>query len=304
MLSKQQTTCYSRAGSILRLMRPKHYLKNLLLFVALVFSRRLFDVTAFLWTVCGFLAFSLLSSAIYTLNDILDAEADRQHEVKRGRPIAAGEISISNAYKLAVLFFLSALLLNALIPGTAWKTCLLMLFYFAVNLGYSMGLKHIPFLDIFLLVLGFLLRVLYGAAIIDESVSNWVSLTVISLSFYLGLGKRRNELRKSDGQATTRRVLQYYTFSFLDKFMYICLSLAIVFYALWSADAAIIARYGTNKLVWTVPFVILLMMKYSADIESDSYGDPVDVIMADRPLLIMGIVYAVAMLLLIYVPGI
>ena len=174
----------------------------------------------------------------------------------------------------------------------------------SINVGYSLGLKHIPFVDITLLASGFLIRVLYGAVIINGEVSNWVSLTIISISFYLGLGKRRNELKKSNGQAVTRKVLMYYSFNFLDKFMYLCLALSIVFYSLWSADTEVIARYGTNKLIWTVPFVIVLMMKYSADVESDSHGDPVDVITNDKPLIVMGAVYAVMMLLLIYIPGI
>ena len=304
MLLKQSQKKRSPVWSIIRLMRPQHYLKNLLLFVAIVFSGKLFDPASLLQVVCGFFSFSILSSAIYTLNDIIDVESDRLHERKRNRPIASGEISIPVARGLAVLFFLMALLLNALVPASSWKTFPLLLLYFAVNLGYSMGLKHVPFLDLFLLVLGFLIRVLYGAALISESVSNWVSLTVISLSFYLGLGKRRNELKKGSGKAVTRHVLQFYSVDFLDKFMYLCLALAIVFYALWSADSAIIIKYGANKLIWTVPFIILLTMKYSADVESDSHGDPVDVILGDRALLVMGIIYAFAMIALIYIPGI
>ncbi len=287
-----------------QLMRPKHYLKNVLLFISLVFSSRLFDASAFLRVLCGFAAFSLLSSAVYIINDIQDVETDRMHEVKRHRPIASGAIGIPSAYALTACCVIASAAINVGLMGMEWRSFSLLLTYLVVNLVYSGGGKNIPFLDIFLLVIGFLLRVLYGAVIIDESVSNWVSLTVISISFYLGLGKRRNELKKTNGQAVTRRVLQYYTFEFLDKFMYLCLSLAIVFYALWSADAAVIAKHNTDKLIWTVPFVILLMMKYSADVESDSYGDPVDVILHDKPLIAMGICYAVVILTLIYVPGI
>lgn len=288
---------------IVKLMRPKHYLKNLLLFVPIIFSRRLLEGVAFSQVLIGFGSFSLLCSAVYILNDIRDVESDRQHVVKRNRSIAAGRVSIPVALVLAGACIGLSVFLDICIVESGADSFFLLLLYFMVNLSYSMGLKHIPFLDIFLLVLGFLIRVLYGAAIIDESVSNWVLLTVISLSFYLGLGKRRNELKKSDGKALTRRVLQYYSFPFLDKFMYLCLSLAIVFYSLWSSDTSVAARYGTDKLVWTVPLVILLMMKYSADVESDSYGDPVDVIWNDKPLIGLGLFYAVIMVLLIYGSG-
>ena len=176
------------------------------------------------------------------------------------------------------------------------------LVYFAVNLGYSLGLKNVPFVDIVLLVSGFVLRVFYGAAVIDIDVSHWVILTVFALSFYMSLGKRRNEILKSKDPTATRRVLRFYSVSFLDKFMYLCLAIAIVFYALWSADGEVIARFGTDKLIWTVPMVILLMMKYSADIESDSYGDPVDVITHDKLLLLMAFAYGMAMLAILYIP--
>lgn len=289
--------------NVIRLMRPKHYLKNALLFVSITFSKRLFELSAFLQVTGGFIAFSLLSSVVYIINDIRDVEADRQHEVKKNRPIASGAVSIPAATALAVLLLAASIGIYAAVCGFAWKSFLLMICYFAVNLGYSLGLKHIPFVDIFLLVFGFLLRVLYGAAIIGAGVSNWVLLTVISLSFYLALGKRRNELVKGNGEAGTRKVLKLYSFGFLDKFMYLCLSLAVVFYALWSADETVIERYNSDKLVWTVPFVLLLVMKYSADVESDSHGDPVDVITGDRPLVIMGVIYVLLLLALIYIPG-
>jgi len=289
--------------SILKLLRPKHWLKNFLIFIPVTFSGRLFDYNSFIQVLIGFFSFSFLASSIYILNDIRDVEADRQHEVKRNRPIASGAVGIPTAYMLAVILASMALAIDWFICGIG-KSLLLMLCYFVVNLGYSMGLKHIPFLDIFLLVLGFLIRVFYGAVIIGESVSHWVALTVISLSFYLSLGKRRNELLKSNGRITTRRVLKYYSFNFLDKFMYLCLTIAIVFYALWSADESIIIKFNTEKLIWTVPLVILLMMRYGADIESDSHGDPVEVIIHDKWLLLLTAIYGLIMLLLIYVPGI
>ena len=137
-----------------------------------------------------------------------------------------------------------------------------------------------------------------------SSTSAWVYLTVFALSFYLGLGKRRNELaRLPQGGGATRRVLQYYSYEFLDKFMYLCLTLAVTFYALWSADGEVAAKYGTDKLIWTVPVVIVILMKYSADIESNSYGDPVDVVMHDKVLLLLAVLLVLTVIALIYLPG-
>lgn len=287
--------------SLIALMRPKHYIKNFLVFVSAVFSKNLLDLDILIRVVLGFVSFCLLSSVIYIINDINDVDADRQHEVKRGRPIASGAVSIRAGWVLAAGLLLLALGINMVGRFSTWSF-VLMGVYFAVNLGYSLGLKNIPILDVVLLMLGFLLRVLYGAAIINSPVSSWVYLTVITLSFYLGLGKRRNELKKNGNSGTTRHVLAFYTYEFLDKFMYLCLTLAIAFYALWSADSSIIEKFGTDNLIWTVPLVIVLMMKYSADIEAGSYGDPVDVITHDKVLVLLTVLFCVVLLGLVYLP--
>ena len=295
-----------KAGNALRavisLMRPKHYLKNFLIFVSIAFERTLFDYKTFLTVFSGFWAFSLLTSVVYIFNDIRDVDADRQHEWKRLRPIASGVIPIPAAVVTAIVLFIISFFVNACISDSQPDTFLIMLVYLTVNIGYSLGLKNIPLLDVVLLASGFLLRVLYGAALINSNVSAWVYMTVVSLAFYLGLGKRRNELKKAAGSGSTRKVLAFYSYEFLDKFMYLCLTCAVVFYALWSADTKIIEKYGTDKLVWTVPLVIVLLMKYSADIESDSYGDPVDVITHDKILLVLSAAFCLIIFLLLYHP--
>ena len=289
-----------RPADLLRLMRPRHYLKNVLIFISITFDRNLFNPPVLLRALLGFAAFCLLSSAVYILNDIQDVEADRQHEVKKHRPVASGAVSVPAACVLSAALLAAALAIHLAAFGLQGGSLFFLLAYFAVNLGYSLGLKHVPFLDIVLLVMGFVLRVVYGAAIVGSSTSAWVYLTVFALSFYLGLGKRRNELTKTQGN--TRKVLQYYSYEFLDKFMYLCLTLAVTFYALWSADGEVAAKYGTDKLIWTVPLVIIILMKYSADIESNSYGDPVDVITHDKALLALGVLFGLVMIALVYQP--
>jgi 4-hydroxybenzoate polyprenyltransferase len=167
-------------------------------------------------------------------------------------------------------------------------------------------LKNVPLVDVCILVAGFLIRIIYGALITEIEVSNWLYLTVISISFYFALGKRRNELKKM-GDGDTRKVLQFYPESFLDKNMYMCLALANVFYALWSMDAGTVASYGSNRLIFTVPIVLPITMKYSLDIEvaSDggvaSDGDPVEVLIHDKPLILLCFFYFFAMFQILYI---
>ena len=276
----------------LKLMRVHHYIKNALIFAPLVFSGDFFR-GEMLWKAgLAFVAFCFLSSAVYVVNDIRDVEKDRLHPTKCRRPIASGAVSVRSAWGLMSLLLVLAGLCHAL-SGGGLLSALLPVVYFALNLAYSFGLKNKPIVDIAILTSGFLLRVLYGAAVCAIEVSGWLYLTVISVSFYFSLGKRRNELVRQ-GSGETRQVLKYYTRAFLDKNMYMFLGLANVFYALWAME-------NENKaVIWTVPLVLLICMRYSLDIEGDSDGDPVEVLVHDKVLIALCLVLAVTMMVMLY----
>lgn len=281
----------------IKLMRVHHYIKNFLVFAALVCSGQLFNGEKLLAGALGFGAFCLISSVIYVVNDIRDVEKDRLHPTKCKRPIASGAVSVKQGWLLAVGLFVLSMGLNAL-EFHPVSTALLLL-YFVLNLAYSFGLKNVPMVDVTILVSGFLIRILYGAFITGITISNWLYLTVIALAFYFSLGKRRNELKHlKDGQ--TRKVLQYYPIAFLDKSMYMCLTLAIAFYSLWSMDERTIALYNNEYLVFTVPIVMLIVMKYSLAVEGESDGDPVEVLVHDKVLLGLVGVYLLAMFCILY----
>lgn len=280
----------------LKLMRPHHYIKNVLVFAALACSGQLFDPQKFLADALGFAAFCMISSVVYIINDIRDVEKDRLHPTKCRRPIAAGTVSVQNAWVLAAVLTVLAAACNLLIfhgPATV-----LLVLYLLLNLAYSFGLKNIPIVDITILVAGFLLRILYGALVTGIVISNWLYLTVFALAFYFALGKRRNELKQlSSGE--TRKVLKSYPAEFLDKNMNMCLTLAVVFYSLWSMADTTVASYGQN-LVFTIPVVLLIMMKYSLNIEGDSDGDPVEVLLHDKVLLALCCIYLLSMFSILY----
>lgn len=278
---------------LIRLMRVKHYLKNLLVFAALFFSGRLTE-TGLLWqNVWGFLAFCALSSFIYILNDLRDAPKDRLHPTKCLRPIAHGDVSPKAAKGLAAVLLGLTIACHGFSGfGLIGGACLLL--YLVLNIGYSYGLKNVPVLDITLLTCGFLLRTLYGSTIVGIPISEWLYLTVTSLSFYLAMGKRRNELVRLGG-SDTRGVLKHYTKAFLDKNMYMLLGLTNVFYALWCM------QNQHHAFIYTVPVVLLICFQYSLDVEGESDGDPVEVLLRDRVLQVMCLLYGLAMLLILYV---
>lgn len=281
----------------LKLMRVHHYIKNGLIFMPIVFSRSLFVPALLLKCIVGFFAFSLTASAVYIINDIRDEENDRKHATKKYRPIASNAISVKSAAGL-IAVILAAVLLIMIMAGYSLAACIALLAYLAANILYSAGLKDYPLIDIAILAIGFLLRVIFGALIIDVAVSHWLYLTVISLSFYMGLGKRRNEL--SPKKERTRKVLNAYNYNFLDKNMYLCLSLANVFYALWCVDKTAENAYSGTYLIWSVPLALLICMKYSLNIENDSDGDPVEVLLKDKSLLILVLIYVLMMMGIIY----
>lgn len=281
----------------LKLMRVHHYIKNFLVFAALVCSGQLFHLEKLASGISGFIAFCMASSVVYIINDIRDQEKDRKHPTKCKRPIAAGTVSVKGAWVLAAVLLLIAVVCNG-IAFDLTATSLLVL-YLVLNLAYSFGLKNIPIVDITILVAGFLIRILYGALVTEITISNWLYLTVIALSFYFALGKRRNELKHiSEGE--TRQVLKAYPISFLDKSMGMCLTLANVFYALWSMDENTTSLYNSDSLVFTVPIVLLITMKYSLDIEGESDGDPVEVLLHDKVLLVLCVLYPAIMFMILY----
>ena len=171
--------------------------------------------------------------------------------------------------------------------------------YLVLNIGYSCGMKNIPLVDVAILTSGFLIRILYGAVVTKISISNWLYLTVITFALYLSLGKRRNELQRIGG-GETRKVLRFYNPEFLNRNMYMCLGLANAFYALWCMDDRTMQHYGSSSLILTIPVVLFITMRYSMDIEGNSDGDPVEVLIHDKSLLILCASYLIAMFLILY----
>ena len=279
-------------------MRVHHYIKNLLIFAPLACSGQLFNTEKLLQGTAGFLAFCLIASSVYILNDLKDVEKERRHPTKCKRPIASGAVKPHAAMLLAAACILGGTLLCFFTSKSFWALFWLEV-YLGINLAYSFGMKNVPLLDIAILAAGFLIRVLYGACLTQIIISNWLYLTVLALALYFALGKRRNELKQLGGE--TRAVLKAYPVNFLDKNMGMCLTLANVFYALWSMDANTVQAYHSDFVVFTVPIVLLITLKYSMNVEGVSDGDPVEVLLHDKILLLLCLFYAAVMFFILYI---
>ena len=279
-----------------KLMRPFHWVKNLLLFVPLFFNGTLNNSSKFINVVLGFTAFSLIASSVYVLNDIQDVDKDRKHPKKRFRPIASGAISITHA-KVFWLFLVIISLMLMFYVGyrceNYWAAYSMPILYLIMNIGYSDGLKNIPLLDVIIIALGFVIRLFYGGIIVNVPISSALFLTVVSVSMFLGFGKRRNELQKG---TKTRKVLQAYNMGFLDKIMYVCITLSLVFYALWTLES------HSKLLVYTVPVAMITVMDYCLIIENDSSdGDPAEVLKHSKSLPLLLLVFILMVFISIYV---
>lgn len=278
----------------LKLMRIKHYIKNLFIFVPLIFSYSFVDYDKVLCALIAFVQFSVVSSIVYIINDITDIEKDRLHPTKRNRPLAAGAISIRNAQILVVVLALA--FVGLLVLSSNWLSGLIIAVYFIMNLSYSFYLKNIALVDVFIIAVGFILRIYAGAFAIDVPVSYWLLLTTFAISLFLGFGKRYGEKRRSEANES-RAVLSAYSLSQLHTFMTISITLTVVFYALYcTISDSILGSYG----FLTIPFVVFAIFRYFMILDNDDVdGDPTDVLLNDNIIKICILLYCVTVAVLI-----
>lgn len=291
--------------AIIALMRPKHWIKNLLVLFPLIFGGQLGNPHLLPASLLGFAACSLAASGVYAANDLADIERDRANPRKAGRPLASGALSPRcGAIAAAILFAVAALLdLAAARVGlgmdAAAPTLGCLVLYVAVNLLYSRGLKTVPVVDVAILASGYFLRVLYGSALTGISISTWLYLTVLSLSFYLGLGKRQGEHEAAGEGGAVREVVSKYPPTFLATNMTVFFTLGLVFYSLWATDP-VISAHTAGRMAWTIPLVVLICLRYSFLLEREQHGDPIEVVFSDRPLLCLMVLFAVGVVAIVY----
>lgn len=289
------------AVSLVLSLRPSQWTKNLFLFLPLMFGQRLLDVRAVLFSIAAFAIFCALSGVVYLVNDVADREADRTHPIKRLRPIAAGLVSVPVA--LAAAGILATLGLAAaywLHPGFA----LLGAIYLALLGAYSGGLKHIVIIDVLTIAIGFVLRAAAGAVAIEVAISHWLLILIILLALFLALSKRRHELvLLADGATSHRPILQEYSPYLLDQMIAVVTASTLVAYALYTVSPDTMAKFGTDRLVWTLPFPLYGIFRYLYLVHQKAGGgSPSDMLLNDRPLLGCVALWALTVAVILYGP--
>ncbi len=270
----------------LELFRVKHYIKNLLIFTTIIFGADLFT-NDFYKILIGFISFSLMSSVIYIINDIIDYELDKKTPVKKNKPISSGKISKDKALKISILIFFLSLILN-------YFTCslfsyLYLLAYFLLNLFYSFYGKNILYLDLLLIITFYIIRIDYGAMILNVTVSLILNLTVIFGSLYLILTKRRVEIENKK----CRKVLKKYDKKRLRIFSIISLILMLICYVIWCLMQHI------KYIMFTPILVLLIFIRYDKEAKKSLDGNLVDVLLNDKILTLICILYGIIIISLL-----
>lgn len=266
---------------LVSLIRPRHWVKNLFVFAPVFFAMKLTDPAALVHAAAAFAAFCLMASAVYCVNDILDAEVDRLHPVKRNRPVAAARLSASQAARIALVLAGAALLV---VWPLGWRARIGLKVYLLINLLYSWKWKHVAVLDITLIAVGFLLRLQVGSAATGIPLSAWIVLLTFVLALFLAFSKRRDDvLQVESGAAPPRKSVDGFNRVFVEHGMSVMGAVAIVAYMLYTLSPDVVHRFHDRPVYLSAIFVIVGLLRYlqRALVENET-GSPTEILWTDR----------------------
>ncbi len=285
--------------ALLKAMRPQQWTKNILLFAALLFSQNLFHWRETVLVCAACAVFCLLSSGVYLFNDLLDIESDRIHPLKRHRPLASGALPVPVGIAACVSLSVGALAAAFwLSTPFAWTAVA----YFLLQVAYTVRLKHVVILDVGCIAAGFVLRAVAGGQVIAVTISSWLLICAMLLSLFLALGKRRHELLLlEDGATAHRRILSEYTIDLLDQMISIVTAATVVCYTFYTVAPETVAKFGTTRLVFTVPFVLYGIFRYLYLIHRRQMGgSPEKALLNDGASLVNLALYGLAVIVILY----
>lgn len=268
----------------LKLIRPRQWLKNVFVFLGIIFGGSFYDQSLLMTVIAAAASFCMASSSVYVFNDIIDIESDRLHPTKKERPLPAGTVSFAMAVAIGITCLILGL---SLAFAVSYKVLGIVCAYIALNLAYSLRLKHVVILDVFCIATGFMMRILAGTVGVGIPPSKWLLFCGLLMTLFLGFAKRRAELYKlKDAEATHRYVLQNYDPSLLDTMSAICVTGVIIGYSLYTMSPETVRLHGTENLMYTVPFVIYAIFRYLYLMHKWGHGgDPTQDLFRDKHIL-------------------
>jgi 4-hydroxybenzoate polyprenyltransferase len=272
----------SQLALLFKTMRPKQWTKNVFVWAALIFDRKLFEFAPFARTLAAFILFCLISSAVYIINDLVDMPKDRLHPEKRSRPLASGALNPNVALAAAVLIVVGCLPISLLV---SWQLSAILYSYLLLMIAYTFWLKNIVIVDVLTIALGFVLRVGAGVAVVEAArFSPWLYVCTVLLALFLGLGKRRQEIvLVNENGASTRKILAEYNLRFIDEMLALVSASTVMAYATYTFSAPDLPP--NHMMMLTIPFVLYAIFRYLYLIHVKGETDPPDVVvLKDRPL--------------------
>src|SRR5215208_6401320 len=289
------------AVSLVLSLRPSQWTKNLIIFAGLIFGQRLLDPGAILKSAAAFAVFCALSGVVYLVNDVADRDADRQHPLKRFRPIASGEVSVATALALAAALGITAVACAFLLRA---EFGVIAVSYLALLALYSGPLKHIVIIDVLTIAIGFVLRAVAGAVVMNVDISHWLFVCTILLALFIALAKRRHELvLLADGAIGHRPILGEYSAYLLDQMIAVVTASTLISYIFYTISPETEQKFGTSWLGLTIPFPLYGIFRYLYLVHRrEGGGSPADLLLNDRPLLACVALWALVVAMIIYRP--
>lgn len=290
--------------SILRLVRPTQWIKNLFVFIPMFFAGELFNLHSLCLCAVTFMAYSLMASSVYCYNDIVDADADRRHPVKCHRPVASGAVSVRLAYTMmAVMAALSVGLLLLLPPEVMPEVLAVVLFYYLLNLSYCSKLKQYAIVDVCVVAFGFVLRILAGGFASEVMPSNWLVIMTFLLTLFMSFAKRRDDvLRMNETGEAPRKNTVRYNLTFINQAITITASVTLVCYIMYTVSPEVTERFDTPYLYLTFVFVLIGLLRYiQIAVVDKKSGDPTKIILHDHFSQMIVVAWGLSFLLMIYV---
>lgn len=283
--------------TFLQLIRIKQWMKNIFIFAPLIFSHHLLNIQDITKTVTVFFAFSLVSVLVYIINDIHDCKQDAIHPEKKSRPIASGTVSKSQALITGIILFIAGISIAFLAKRP--QVIITLLAYLIINMLYTFFLKQIAILDVFIIAVGFCIRVIIGAVAIDVQPSQWIISTTFAISLVLGFGKRRHELLSLKQEAVEHReILGEYTPRLLDIMIAVSSSITAISYMFYTMES------GISKLFYTFPLVLYALFRYLYLIyDKNKGGKPEEDLINDKGIIITVILWGLMIIGILYYPA-